>query len=247
MINFNSNLLARLQREARIAVLTGAGISAESGLATFRGPDGLWKNYRPENLATPEAFQRDPKLVWEWYNFRRDKVRLHAPNPGHFALTQMELLFKNFALITQNVDGYHRRAGSQQIYELHGNMMLSRCSQCGHECNAGEENWRAALPYCTCGGLYRPGVVWFGESLSPQTLRHAFDAAESCQIFFSIGTSAVVYPAAALPQIAAEHGAYLVEINPEATPLTALANEFLPGQAGEILPALVNHIQQVLR
>jgi len=124
-------------------------------------------------------------------------------------------------------------------------MMLSRCSQCGLTCNAGEENWRETLPYCNCGALYRPGVVWFGESLSPQTLQHAFDAAESCQIFFSIGTSAVVYPAAALPQVAAEHGAYLIEINPEATPLTATANEFLQGRAGEILPVLVNRIQQV--
>jgi NAD-dependent deacetylase len=246
MINFSSNLLAHLQREARIAVLTGAGLSAESGLATFRGPDGLWKNQRPENLATPEAFQRDPKLVWEWYNFRRDKVRQHAPNAGHFALAQMESLLRDFTLITQNVDGYHARAGSKQICEFHGNIMLSRCSQCGHACNAGEENWREALPYCACGALYRPGVVWFGEALPPMILQRAFAAAEQAQVFFAIGTSAVVYPAAALPQVAVDHGAYLVEINPEATPLTAITNEFLAGRAGEILPGLVNRIQQVL-
>lgn len=246
MISFSAELLARLKPEARIAVLTGAGISAESGLATFRGRGGLWKNYRPENLATPEAFYRDPQLVWEWYNFRRDKVREHAPNPGHFALAQMEMLFSNFALVTQNVDGYHCRAGNRKIFELHGNIMKSRCSQCGHECGAGEENWRAALPYCDCGALYRPGVVWFGESLPSQTLQRAYNAAETCQVFFSVGTSAVVYPAAALPQIAAAYGAYVVEVNPEETPLTSRVDEFLPGQSGEILPALINRIQQGL-
>ncbi len=246
MIDFRAELFARLKPDAAIAVLTGAGISAESGLATFRGPGGLWKNYRPENLATPAAFQRDPQLVWEWYNFRRDKVREQAPNPGHWALAQMENLFGNFTLITQNVDGYHRLAGSRNVYELHGNIMKSRCSHCGHVCAAGEENWRAALPYCACGALYRPDVVWFGENLSPLTLQYAFRAAETCQLFFSIGTSAVVYPAAALPQIAAEHGAYVVEINPAETPLTARVDEFLQGRSGEILPALVNRLQQGL-
>ncbi len=246
MISFSSKLLAHLKPDARIAVLTGAGISAESGLATFRGPDGLWKNQRPEDLATPAAFQRDPHLVWEWYNFRRDQVRKHAPNPGHLALAQMETLFANFTLVTQNVDGYHVRAGSRAVYELHGNIMKSRCSQCGHECGAGEEIWREALPYCACGALYRPGVVWFGESLPPQTLQRAFNAAETCQVFFTIGTSAVVYPAAALPQMAAAYGAYVVEINPEKTPLTSRVDEFLPGKSGEILPALINRIQQGL-
>jgi NAD-dependent deacetylase len=245
MKNFSATLLAHLQPEAKIAVLTGAGISAESGLSTFRGPDGLWKNYRPENLATPEAFQRDPKLVWEWYNHRREAVRQHAPNRGHFALAQMEALFKDFTLITQNVDGYHRRAGSRVVYELHGNIMKSRCRECNHECEAGEENWREGLAYCSCRGLYRPGVVWFGEMLPPHALQQAFAAAETCEVFFSIGTSAVVYPAAALPQIAAERGKYVVEINPEETALTPLANEFLQGKAGEILPALVNRIKQV--
>ncbi|MDZ7360076.1 MAG: NAD-dependent deacylase [candidate division KSB1 bacterium] len=245
MKNFSPTLLAHLQPQAKIAVLTGAGISAESGLSTFRGPNGLWKNYRPENLATPEAFQRNPKLVWEWYNHRREAVRQHAPNPGHFALAQMEALFKDFALITQNVDGYHRRAGSRAVYELHGNIMKSRCRECHHECEAGKENWREGLAYCACGGLYRPGVVWFGEMLPQHALEQAFVAAENCEVFFSIGTSAVVYPAAALPQVAAERGKYVVEINPEETALTPLANEFLQGKAGEILPALVNYIKQV--
>jgi NAD-dependent deacetylase len=244
-MNFSPTLLAHLRPEAEIAVLTGAGISAESGLSTFRGPGGLWKNYRAEDLATPEAFQRDPRLVWEWYNFRRDKVRQHAPNPGHRALAQMEPRFRNFTLITQNVDGYHRRAGSRNVFELHGNIMTSRCSRCRRECEAGEEMWRDGLPYCACGALYRPGVVWFGETLPATALQHAFAAAEKAKVFFSIGTSAVVYPAAALPQIAAEHKAYVVEINPEQTALTPGVDEFLPGKAGEILPALVNCMQQV--
>jgi NAD-dependent deacetylase len=183
--------------------------------------------------------------VWEWYNFRREKVQQHAPNPGHLALAQMELRFPNFTLITQNVDGYHRRAGSRNVYELHGNIMKSRCSRCNRECEAGEETWRDALPYCACGALYRPGVVWFGETLPATALQQAFAAAENAEIFISIGTSAVVYPAAALPQIAAEHNAYVVEINPEKTPLTPRVDEFLTGKAGEILPALVNRTQQV--
>lgn len=245
MINFSVKLLALLRAKVKIAVLTGAGISAESGLATFRGPGGLWKNYRPESLATPEAFARDPQLVWEWYNFRREQVRQHAPNAGHHALAQLEAGFPDFVLITQNVDGYHRRAGSKTIYELHGNIMKSRCIQCGHACEAGEERQRDHLLYCACGGLYRPGVVWFGEALPPATLQSAFAAAENAQLFFSIGTSAVVYPAAALPQAAAAQGAYLVEINPEKTSLTPRADEFWQGLAGEILPALVQRIQQV--
>jgi NAD-dependent deacetylase len=239
----SSNLLARLRADANVAVLTGAGISAESGLPTFRGPGGWWKNHRAEDLATPEAFRRDPKLVWEWYNHRRELVRQHAPNPGHFALARFEPLCKTFALITQNVDGYHQRAGSTNVSELHGNLMKSRCSGCGRECEAGAEDWKDGLPHCSCGALYRPGVVWFGEMLPAVALQNAFAAAENCQIFFAIGTSAVVYPAAALPQLARNHDAYVVEINSEPTPLTQRANEFLPGPAGEILPALVKLIR----
>ena len=243
MIKPSPPLLAHLKTASHIAVLTGAGISAESGLATFRGPGGLWKNFRPEDLATPEAFHRDPKLVWDWYNFRRQKVRQHAPNTGHHALAQLESRYKTFSLITQNVDGYHRRAGSKNVIELHGNIMISRCSACAHECEAGTESWKDGLPYCSCGALYRPGVVWFGESLPESALQQAFAAAASCEIFFSIGTSAVVYPAAALPQVAHEHSAYLVEINPERTPLTPMADEFLQGAAGEVLPELSNKMR----
>lgn len=239
----SSNLLARWRDNPSVAVLTGAGISAESGLPTFRGAGGWWKNYRAENLATPEAFQKNPRLVWEWYNHRRDLVGQHAPNPGHLALAQLESLCKTFALITQNVDGYHQRAGSANVSELHGNVMKSRCSGCGHECEAGMENWKDGLPYCSCGALYRPGVVWFGETLPATALQNAFVAAENSRFLFVVGTSSVVYPAAALPQLALERGAYVVEINDEATPLTPRADEFLQGRAGEILPALVALIQ----
>ncbi|MGH7601168.1 MAG: NAD-dependent protein deacylase, partial [bacterium] len=239
----SSNLLACWRDNPSVAVLTGAGISAASGLPTFRGAGGWWKKYRAEDLATPEAFQKDPRRVWEWYNHRRDLVRRHAPNPGHFALARFEPLCKTFALITQNVDGYHQRAGSANVSELHGNIMKSRCSACSRVCEAGAEDWKDGLPYCSCGALYRPGVVWFGETLPAATLQDAFIAAENCQIFFAIGTSSVVYPAAALSQMALEHGAYVVEINDEATPLTPHASEFLKGRAGEILPALVKFFQ----
>jgi NAD-dependent deacetylase len=240
----SSDLLMRLCANAGVVALTGAGISAESGLPTFRGTGGWWKNYRAEDLATPEAFRRHPKLVWEWYNYRRDLVRQHQPNAGHHALARMASILKDFVLITQNVDGYHQRAGSVEVGELHGNIMKSRCSGCGHECEAGAENWWDGLPYCACGALYRPGVVWFGETLPQPALERAFAAAESCEVFFSIGTSAVVYPAAALPQIAHERGAYVAEINSERTPLTLLAHEFLQGQAGEILPRLFDLVQE---
>ena len=241
-MNLSSELRRRLTGAARITVLTGAGISAESGLPTFRGAGGWWKTHRAEDLATPEAFRRGPLLVWEWYSHRRELVRQHAPNAGHEALAKMESSFKEFSLITQNVDGYHRRAGSIRVLELHGNIMQSRCSGCGRECDAGAETWREQLPYCDCGALYRPGVVWFGESLPAAALQAAFAAAENCELFFSIGTSAVVYPAAALPQIAKERGAYVVEINTEPTPLTPRADEFLRGSAGEILPGIVNSL-----
>src|SRR5574341_1768271 len=243
MVKLSPNLQKHLRAEAKVAVLTGAGVSAESGLPTFRGPGGWGRNYRAEALATAEAFRRDPKLVWEWYNYRRDAVRQHAPNSGHFALARLEPLCKTFALITQNVDGYHRRAGSNNISELHGNIMKSRCSACEHECEAGAENWREGLPYCACGALYRPGVVWFGEALPARALQRALAAAETCEVFFAIGTSAAVYPAAALPQIAAERGAYVVELNFEPTALTPQADEFMQGKSGEILPALVELFQ----
>lgn len=219
-------------------MLTGAGISAESGLPTFRGAGGLWRTYRAEDLATPEAFARNPQLVWEWYNHRREMVRNHQPNAGHYALAELRALVDNLTLITQCVDGYHQQADSAGAIELHGNILVSRCLQCGKEGES--EIWREGLPHCPCGGVQRPGVVWFGESLPKGALQSAYDAAEICSIFISVGTSALVYPAAQLPHVAGTHGAYLVEINPEKTALTPYVDEFLQGLSGEVLPQLIH-------
>lgn len=239
MHNFDAKLLALLRGASRVAILTGAGISAESGLPTFRGPGGWWRSYRAEDLATPEAFERDPQLVWEWYRHRRAQVQQHLPNAGHTALAKMQRRAGHLTLITQCVDRYHQQAGARGVIELHGNLIESRCLQCGAQTEGATEIWREGLPYCACGGLRRPAVVWFGESLPGAALQQAFRAAEECDIFFSIGTSALVYPAAHLPHLARDAGAAIVEINPEKTPLTPQAHWFLQGRAGEILPGLV--------
>jgi NAD-dependent deacetylase len=222
-----------------VAVLTGAGISAESGLPTFRGPGGLWRNHRPEQLATPEAFRRDPKLVWEWYDWRRSVHAKCEPNGGHWALAELERRKGSFLLVTQNVDSLHERAGSRAIVHLHGSLWRVRCIACGKE----EPNEQVPLsplpPECYCGGMLRPAVVWLGEPLPEQELQRAITAAQSAQLFLVVGTSSVVYPAAALPRLALEHGARVIEVNPEATDLTRFADVSLRGPSGEILPQLV--------
>jgi len=241
--NVSARLLSQLHRAAQVAVLTGAGISAESGLPTFRGAGGLWRTYRAEELATPQAFTRNPQLVWEWYNHRRERVRSHQPNAGHYALAQLRRFVGELILLTQCVDGYHQQAGCVDAIELHGNILVSRCLKCGKD---GEvENWREGLPYCACGGMQRPGVVWFGESLPVTALERAHAAAATCSVFISIGTSALVYPAAQLPHLAGARGAYVVEINPEETALTPYADEFLQGPSGEILPQLIHALEKV--
>lgn len=233
-------LIARLHSAQRIAVLTGAGISAESGVPTFReAQTGLWARYEPQQLATPEAFRRDPRLVWEWYAWRQDLVRQAQPNAGHSALVELERRVNHFALITQNVDGLHHRAGSQQVLELHGNLFRAKCFDEDRPVAAWEDSSEQP-PRCPhCGGQLRPDVVWFGEMLPAETLRAAEQAAASAEVFFSIGTSAVVYPAAELPLMALRTGAVVVEINPQPTPLTPHATFSLHGAAGEVLPALV--------
>jgi NAD-dependent protein deacetylase/lipoamidase len=226
--------------EARsITVLTGAGISAESGIPTFRGPGGLWNNYRPEDLATPQAFARDPKLVWEWYDWRRQRVAAAQPNPGHTALAELESRVPSFTLITQNVDGLHRAAGSRNLIELHGNLWRLRCVSCAREMENRDAPLREIPPRCSCGGLLRPGVVWFGESLPPDAMQQAAQAAGRCDLFLLAGTSAVVYPAASLPERALAVGAKVVEINLEPTPFSNFAYLSLRGKCGEVLPRLV--------
>jgi len=228
-----------LYHSTAVAVLTGAGISAESGIPTFRGADGLWKQFKPEDLATPEAFARDPKLVWEWYNWRREKIAPALPNPAHKALVQLEIKMRSFTLVTQNVDGLHDRAGSGRVLKLHGDIWRLRCMVCG-------ANWpdrRVPLPkippHCQCGGLARPGVVWFGEPLPDGMMKEAEHAAATAQVFLVIGTSANVYPAAGLIPYAKQAGAKVIEINTEDTPYTAVVDCALRGPAGELLPRLL--------
>ena len=237
--------LVQMLRQARhVAVLTGAGISAESGVPTFReAQTGLWERYDPQQLATPQAFRRNPRLVWEWYAWRRQLVASVSPNPAHYALAHMAEKLPTLTLITQNIDGLHQRAGSRGVIELHGNIVRSKCFSCGRP--AAEEGIVAEMaadppPRCpTCQGYLRPDVVWFGESLPRDSLEHAFTAARGCDLFFSIGTSALVQPAASLPAEAAGHGVPTVEVNPNPTPLTGMMTFVLNGPAGDVLPRLV--------
>jgi NAD-dependent deacetylase len=236
-------LIELLLNSRRIAVLTGAGVSQESGLRTFRDAQtGLWAQYKPHELASPEAFQRDPKLVWDWYAWRREAIKAVRPNAGHYALVEMEKRVPEFTLITQNVDGLHRMAGSQNVLELHGNIQRVRCA----DCDTFTETWdddSESVPRCkVCGGLLRPDVVWFGESLPRDQLEAAVEAARLSEVFFSVGTSGVVQPAASLGFGAHNRGAVIVEINTESTPLTPKSNYFLPGKSGEILPGLVEAV-----
>lgn len=229
-----------LSEARRIAVLTGAGVSAESGVPTFRGPGGLWKTHRPEDLATPGAFARDPKLVWEWYDWRRGLLAKVEPNPGHAALAALEDRSPDFTLITQNVDGLHERAGSRRIHRLHGSIWRVRCTECGAESNDDRVPLPELPPRCGCGALVRPGIVWFGEPLPQTEWQAAERAATHCDLFVVAGTSAQVYPAAALVPMAAQAGARVIEINMEDTPLSGVAGISLRGKAGEILPQLIS-------
>lgn len=229
----------------RVAVLTGAGISAESGVPTFRGKDGLWKQYKAETLATPEAFERDPKLVWEWYDWRRSLIAPVEPNAGHRVIAGWDSLFGEMAVITQNVDGLHSKAGSRSVVELHGNIWKLRCTREGTVEEVRDNPLPHIPPICpNCGSFLRPHIVWFGESLDPVVLDRAYDLSESCQVMFVIGTSAVVHPAASLPYAAARAGAKIVEVNLEPTSLTPHANFFFPGKAGEILPVLDRQLRE---
>ncbi|MEW6685800.1 MAG: NAD-dependent deacylase [Candidatus Edwardsbacteria bacterium] len=234
-------LIDKLKVCRSLVILTGAGISAESGVPTFRGADGLWKNYRAEDLATPEAFARDPKLVWEWYEWRREIIRQAKPNPGHLAIAQFEEIFPEFLLVTQNVDGLHRLAGSKKIVELHGNIFRNKCSKDGRIYQETPKT-DSIPPRCECGAYLRPDVVWFGESLSSEVLNEAFVKTQSCEVFLSIGTSAIVHPAASLPLLAKERGALVGEINLEPTPITPLVDISIRGKSAEILPKILNHL-----
>jgi NAD-dependent deacetylase len=234
----SSRLEQVLAEARRVVALTGAGISAESGVPTFRAPDGYWAQYDPMELATPDAFRCDPDLVWRWYSHRRRVIAAAAPNAGHLALAEMETLFSDMTVITQNVDDLHHRAGSTRVIALHGGIERSRCAACGRAWHGDAAPPSETDPRCDCGGRIRPGVVWFGESLPADALRAAAATAETAELFLTVGTSGLVHPAAGLPDIARRAGAYCVEINPERTPLSSRMHEVLDGPAGVVLPLI---------
>ena len=222
-----------------VAALTGAGISAESGVPTFRGPDGLWEGHRPEELATPHAFATDHTKVWRWYDWRRGLIAACKPNAAHLALVELEQRAQRFSLVTQNVDGLHALAGSHDPIELHGNIWVTRCTACG----ARREDRRVPLPippFCrSCGGLLRPHIVWFGESLDGTNMDRAAEGVSACDVLLLVGTSGVVYPAAGFADLALANGATVVQINLEPTPFTRRVHYSFEGKAGDILPSLL--------
>jgi NAD-dependent deacetylase len=231
---------AAIARARHVCVLTGAGISAESGIPTFRdAQEGIWARFDPLDLATPEGFERDPELVWRWYEWRRELVRKAEPNAGHHAIATLARRVPRLTLVTQNVDGLHQRAGSTGVIEYHGNILRDRCTV---EQVVAERSRDASggLPRCLgCGGLLRPDVVWFGEMIPREALLSADAAAENCDVFLSIGTSSLVYPAAGLGEAALRRGATVIEINPGATDLSPRATLVLRGPSGVLLPAIL--------
>ena len=242
-VDIPPTLLEKLGAARSVAVLTGAGISAESGVPTFRDSQtGLWARYSPEDLATPHAFRRNPRMVWEWYQWRRQLVRESAPNAGHLALVRMEALFSDFQIITQNVDGLHQRAGSTRVVELHGNLFRNLCfcegSELEHIIEAEEPP-----PQCPdCGGPVRPGVVWFGEELPQEPLDRALNACAEAEVVLVVGTSGMVHPAAGLPALAKRSGALVVEINPEPTALSETVDYCLHAKAGSVLCEILERL-----
>lgn len=228
---------AAIASARRVVALTGAGVSAESGIPTFRGPGGLWRTHRPEDLATPVAFARDPRLVWEWYDWRRGIVASAEPNAAHEALASFERR-RSLVLVTQNVDGLHARAGSRDVVLLHGDLWTLRCTGCGAEREDRTVPLAELPPRCACGGLLRPGVVWFGESLPEGVLERAFSALEEADVLLVVGTSAVVWPAAGLIPAALDAGRAVIEVNPEPTEYSGRAVA-IAGKAAQVLPELL--------
>jgi NAD-dependent deacetylase len=239
-MQFDFDLLDKLRDANCIAVFTGAGVSAESGIPTFRDAQtGLWAQYRAEDLATPEAFERDPSTVWNWYQWRRDLMRSARPNPAHLAIARLEPLVERVTVITQNVDGLHRSAGSSDVIELHGNIWENFCSACRQPARNIEDLAATPSSCAYCSKPVRPGVVWFGEALPVAAWTRAVDILESSDLFFCIGTSSLVEPAASLPRCARSSGGTVIQINPDATSHDEIAQYVLRGKAGQVLPQLV--------
>lgn len=240
-IDIPDGLIAALRDARHVCILTGAGVSAESGVPTFRDArDGLWAQYEPQDLATPEAFMADPALIWRWYRWRRELVAEAEPNPGHLAIAQLAELVPRLTLVTQNVDNLHQRAGSENVIEFHGNIFDDRCFADGSLQTADDT---MDIPSCPeCGARLRPGVVWFGEAIPERALNESCAAASDCNLFLSVGTSSLVYPAAGLADLARENGATVVEINPSPTAHSASYAFALAGQSGSAMPKLVNSL-----
>lgn len=232
----------RIVSAKSVVFFTGAGISAESGIPVFRGKDGIWNKLKPEELANFNAFLKNPEMVWEWYSHRKKIVNDSKPNAAHISIAELQNYLSEIIIITQNIDNLHRRAGSKIIYELHGNIERNYCIKC-HTFHNSEIDLTNGVPRCTCGGLIRPDVVWFGEFLPEDQMIAAEKAAENCDVFFIIGTSAVVFPAASLIYTAKENHAYLIEVNIERTEISNFVDESYFGKAGEILPVILEEIK----
>lgn len=236
-LDVSSNILEMVRKAKKASVLTGAGVSAESGVPTFRGAGGIWEKYDYRKLATHEGFVEDSGLVWEWYQLRQVEIQKAVPNPAHKTISEMEKHFPEFSVLTQNIDGMHERAGNRKIVELHGNIWRMRCERDGLVIDL-DSPVKEIPPLCQCGNVLRPDVVWFGEQLSPEIVDIASKVARESEVMFVVGTSAVVYPAAALPILTKNSGGLVIEINIEATDVTSYADMSLFGRAGDILPAL---------
>lgn len=241
---FEKTFLDKLAVSEKVVFFTGAGISAESGIPTFRGKDGIWNKLKPEELANFNAFMRNPKMVWEWYNHRKKIIHESKPNAGHITIAEFEKYFDDVTVVTQNIDNLHRRAGSRKIYELHGNIERNYCINCKTFYNE-ELDFSEGVPKCKCGGLIRPDVVWFGEFLPADQLEASERAAINSDIFFVVGTSAVVYPAAGLVYTAKRSGSYIVEVNIEETEVSSIADISFFGEAGKVLPEILEEVKKL--
>ena len=240
-----ASVAERIGVSTRIVFLTGAGISAESGVPTFRGAEGIWQKFRPEELANFDAFINNPELVQSWYSHRKELAENVTPNAGHFAITELQRKVTACHVVTQNVDNLHQRAGNKNVIELHGNIFRNYCIECGR--NFDENNHKhveGSINHCeACGGLIRPDVVWFGEEMPPEALQKAESLCSQTDVLLSVGTSGAVYPAAGLPSLARKNGAFLVEINPQATEISSLMDVVLRKPSGIALPGIVEMIQ----
>jgi NAD-dependent protein deacetylase/lipoamidase len=243
-MKISGELQKKLKDAERIVFFTGAGISADSGIPVFRGKDGIWNKLKPEELANFNTFLNNPEMVWEWYQHRKKIVSDSIPNPGHLAIVELEKYFHDLKVITQNVDNLHKRAGSKTVYELHGNIERNYCIKC-KKVYYDDIPLAGKIPKCDCGGLIRPDVVWFGEYLPQDQFDASYKAAENADIFFIVGTSAIVYPAASLIYKAKESGAVLIEVNIERTEISSIVNTSFFGKSGDVLPAFLDTVKKL--